>query len=151
MITTNHLSEKHHAQINTLWNEEYPSTLVDRFPILLNDAFMLKHFLILNKEENVLAWAVYFQKDEEIRFSILVDRKHQGLGYGKQLINALKNELPEFYGWVVDKPNFIRKDGSAYPSPLSFYLHLDFNIVPEQGIDSDMISAVKVKFSKGNS
>ena len=106
MITTNHLSEKHHAQINTLWNEEYPSTLVDR--------------------------------------------KHQGLGYGKQLINALKNELPEFYSWVVDKPNFIRKDGSTYPSPLSFYLHRDFNVVPEQRIDSDMISAVKVKFSNGN-
>jgi GNAT superfamily N-acetyltransferase len=149
MITTTQLAEKHHAQINALWDDEYPTTLAGRFPMLLDDAILFKHFLILNEKENLLAWAVYFQKDEEIRFSILVDRKHQGLGYGKQLIDALKNELPEFYGWVVDKPYFIRKDGSAYPSPLSFYLHLGFNVIREQRIDSDMISAVKVKFSNG--
>jgi GNAT superfamily N-acetyltransferase len=149
MFTSTHLSEKHHAQINVLWDDEYPATLEGRFSMLLDDAILFKHFLILDQEENVLAWAVYFQKDEEIRFSILVDRKYQGLGYGKQLIDALKDELPEFYGWVIDKPNFIRKDGSAYPSPLSFYLKLGFEILPDQRIDNDMINAVKVTFANG--
>jgi len=149
MFTSTHLSEKHHAQINELWDEEYPTTLAGRFPMLLDDAIMFKHFLILDQAENVLAWSVYFQKDDEVRFSILVGRSNQGKGYGKQLINAMKNELPEFYGWVIDKPNFIRKDGSSYPSPLSFYLKLGFKILPDQRIDNDMINTVKVTFAKG--
>lgn len=148
MISRIRLSDKHHAQINALWNEEYPTTLVGRFPMLLEDTLLFKHFIILNEEENVMAWAAYFQKDEEIRFSILVGRSHQGKGYGKQLINAMKNELPKFYAWVIDKEHFIRKDGKTYTSPLSFYLNLGFEILPDQRIDNDMINAVKVRFSK---
>jgi GNAT superfamily N-acetyltransferase len=148
MISTIRLSDKHHAQINALWDEEYPTTLVGRFPILFDNALLFKHFIILNEEENIMAWAVYFQKDEEIRFSILVDRNHQGKGLGKQLIDAIKSELPEFSGWVIDKPHFMRKDGTAYPSPLSFYLKLGFEILPDQRIDNDMINAVKVRFSR---
>ena len=150
MISTTHLSKKHHAQINTLWDEEYPTTLAGRFSVLLNDASIFKHFIILDLNQNVRAWAVYFQKDEEIRFSILVDRNHQGKGYGMQLIDAMKCELTEFSGWVIDKSHFMRKDGTAYHSPLGFYLKLGFEILHEQRIDNDMINAVKVRFSKRN-
>jgi GNAT superfamily N-acetyltransferase len=144
MITSTQLSEKHHTQINALWDDEYPTTLAGRFSMLLTDVRMFKHFLVLDKEDNVLAWAVYFQKDDEIRFSVLVNRKHQG--QGKQLIDAIKSELSEFSGWVIDAPHYIRKDGTAYPSPLSFYLKLGFEILPEQRIDNALINAVKVRF-----
>lgn len=148
MVTTNVLSEKQNAQIHALWNEEYPSTLMDQFPVLLEGAAMSKHYLILDADENVLAWAVYFQKDDEIRFSILVDRQHQGEGLGKQLITEIKNELSEFSGWVIDTNEFNKRDGTVYNSPLPFYMQLGFEILHQIRIDNDFIKAVKVKFTR---
>lgn len=95
MITTTQLSQKHHAQINTLWDDEYPITLAGRFPLLLND--------------------------------------------------ALKNDLPEFYGWVVDSNAFMKNDGTPYISPLPFYTKLGFEVLPHKRIDNDMINAVKIR------
>lgn len=148
MISRKRLSDKHHAQINALWNEEYPTTLVGRFPMLLEDTLLFKHFIILNEEENVMAWAAYFQKDEEIRFSILVGRSHQGKGYGKQLINAMKNELPEFYAWVIDSNAFLKNDGTPYVSPLPFYTKLGFEVLPNIRIDNHIINAVKIRYRR---
>jgi hypothetical protein len=76
--------------------------LKDRFPILLDGAIWFNHYIIEDEKQNVCAWAVDFKKDDQIRFSIIVDNKHKGKGLGALLIDQLKAENNEFYGWVID-------------------------------------------------
>jgi GNAT superfamily N-acetyltransferase len=89
-----------------------------------------------------------FEKEDERRFSILVVNKYQGQGLGKQLIEAFKKDYPIFYGWVIDHDDDVKTNGEKYVSPLPFYLQLGFTILNEQRIDTEMISAVKVRFKE---
>jgi len=61
------------------------------------------------------------------------------------LIARLKRDLGEFYGWVIDHNNDLKQDGEFYQSPLTFYASKGFEVLKEQRIDSEMISAVKIK------
>src|SRR5688572_27840692 len=101
IIKTKKLSEEQFSQVNELWNTEYPVKLQDRFPILLEGVENYHHYVIENNK-NVLAWAVDFEKDNEIRFSIIVHSDQKGKGLGSLLIEKLKAEQNEFYGWVID-------------------------------------------------
>lgn len=135
------------TQINALWNSEYPAKLKNRFPILLDGTIQYNHYIIEDTEHNVLAWAVDFEKDNETRFSILVDSKHQGKGLGAALMERLKTDVNEFYGWVIDHNRDIKSNGEHYSTPMPFYTKLGFTILHDQRIDTDMISAVKIKWS----
>lgn len=127
-----------------MWNDEYPVKLKDRFGILLEGVENYNHYLI---EQNniVLAWAVEFEKEKEKRFSIIVKNEYKGNGFGKILINRLKRDLGEFYGWVIDHNNDLKHNGEFYISPIGFYLKNGFEILTQERIDSEMISAVKIK------
>lgn len=138
------LSEK--DQIHELWNQEYPVNLNNRFALLLDDATFVEHFLIKDLDQ-VLAWAVLFEKDEEKRFSIIVSPTRQGKGLGKQLIHALQRTHADFYGWVIDRDDFEKLDGSKYISPLAFYQKLNFQVLREQRIETELLSAVKIYYS----
>src|SRR4051812_32577744 len=102
IIKTKYLTDRQFQQINQLWNDEYPIKLKDRFGILLDGAENYNHYLIEDDYVNVIAWAVEFKKDNEVRFSIIVNRKQQGKGLGRMLVKKLKEDLSEFYGWVID-------------------------------------------------
>jgi GNAT superfamily N-acetyltransferase len=146
ILKTKTLSALQEAQINQLWNEEYPLKLKDRFPILLNGVEHYSHYLIENENKNVLAWAVDFEKDNETRFSIIVSSKHQGKGLGSLLVETLKTEIKEFYGWVIDHDSDIKSDGSHYKSPMSFYIKHGFEVLADDRIQSDMLTATKVRW-----
>lgn len=47
-----------------MWNDEYPIKLKDRFGILLEGVENYNHYLI-EQNNNVLAWAVEFEKEKE--------------------------------------------------------------------------------------
>ncbi|MBL0342953.1 MAG: GNAT family N-acetyltransferase [Bacteroidetes bacterium] len=132
-------------QINQLWNEEFPVNLNNRFGILLDGATNFNHYLVEATPHNVAAWAVDFEKDNEIRFSLIVAGKHQGKGIGTALLQRLKNDLGEFYGWVIDHNNDIKANGEPYRSPLLFYVKQGFEVLHLSRIDSDMLHAVKIK------
>jgi hypothetical protein len=68
IIKTKKLSDIQSTQINQLWNDEYPLKLKDRFPILLDGADWHNHYIILDEEQNVIAWAIDFEKEKQIRF-----------------------------------------------------------------------------------
>jgi GNAT superfamily N-acetyltransferase len=146
IIQTKELSNSQVEQIDRAWNDEYPIKLNNRFGILLNDAKSYMHYIIENEKQEVIAWGVMFEKEDERRFSILVVNKYKGQGLGKKLIEAFKKDYPIFYGWVIDHDNDVKANGEKYVSPLPFYLQLGFTILKEQRIDTEMISAVKVKF-----
>ena len=132
--------------INQLWNDEYPLKLKDRFPILLDGADWYNHYLVLNEDENVIAWAVDFEKEKQIRFSIIVASKHKGKGLGGLLIDKLKEENKEFYGWVIDHNDDLKSNGEHYQTPMQFYLKHGFEILNDIRIDNEMIKAVLIKW-----
>lgn len=134
-------------QIDKLWNEEFPVQLNNRFPLLLEGVENYNHYLIKNEQNEVIAWAVDFEKDKEKRFSIIVSEKQKGKGYGTHLVKKLKEELPEFYGWVIDHDNDKKSNGVGYRSPLDFYLKHGFEVLHDKRIDNDMLKAVKIKWS----
>jgi len=144
IIKTKNINQYQFQQINQLWNEEYPIKLKDRFNLLLDGVDNFNHYLI---EENnqIIAWAVDFEKENETRFSIIVSKKNQGKGIGGLLIDRLKRDLGVFYGWVIDHSNDLKQDGKFYQSPLTFYASRGFEVLKQQRIDSELISAVKIK------
>lgn len=144
IIKTKNLTESQFQQINNLWNEEYPINLKDRFELLLDGVKKYNHYLI-KKHSNIVAWAVDFEKDNETRFSIIVDRKHQGKGLGSLLLQQLKSDLDVFYGWVIDHDKDKKQNGEFYKSPLPFYVNHGFEVLIDERIDSDILSAVKIK------
>lgn len=143
---TEFLSAKQFSEINALWNEEYPLKLKDRLALLLEDNTKTIHFYILDKFEQIIAWSVLFEKEQDLRFSILVSRKHQKQGLGSALLTEMKNEDLAFSGWVIDHDLDLRSDGSNYMSPLSFYLKNDFSIDESRRLNSEMIKAVLVRY-----
>jgi hypothetical protein len=145
IIKTKSLTEIQFQQINQLWNQEYPVNLKDRFGILLEGAENYNHYIIEDKNHDVLAWAVDFEKDNEVRFSIIVKGTQQGKGFGSSLMKNLMNELPEFYGWVIDHDDDKKVNGENYKSPLAFYLKLGFEVVENMRIDNEMLKAVKIR------
>lgn len=144
ILKAKNIDENQFQQINDLWNEEYPINLKNRFGLLLEGVSNYNHYLI---EENnqILAWAVDFEKDNETRFSIIVNKKHQRKGLGSLLIDRLKKDLGEFYGWVIDHNNDIKENGEFYQTPISFYRNNGFEVLIDERIDSEIIKAVKIK------
>ncbi len=143
---TEFLSAKQFSEINALWNEEYPLKLKDRLALLLEDNTKTIHFYILDKFEQVIAWSVLFEKEQDLRFSILVSRKHQKQGLGSALLTEMKNEDLAFSGWVIDHDLDFRSDESNYMSPLSFYLKNGFSIDESCRLNNEMIEAVLVRY-----
>lgn len=139
------LTPAQNLQINLLWNEEFPSSLNNRFGILLKDASWFTHYIINDEREQIKAWSVIFEKDGEVRFSIIVDSRFQKQGLGKALIEKLKDEHGIFYGWVIDNLTSRKRNNALYLSPLKFYLQMGFEVLTNERIDSDMLRAVKIK------
>ncbi|SMD14689.1 hypothetical protein, partial [Pedobacter nyackensis] len=70
---------------------------------------------------------------------------NQNKGCGKMLIDSLKQNSKKLCGWVIDHNNDLKQDGSTYYTPMQFYLKNSF-IVMDEKIETDIISAVKIKF-----
>jgi len=145
---TQHLTNSQYQQIQDLWNQEYPQSLMHRFPILLDGVANFQHYILEDEHQKVLGWAVSFEKDGEIRFSIIVDELYQGKGWGKLLIQQLMTDLDEFYGWVIDHDGDLKANGVPYQSPLEFYRKLGFEILHHQRLDNEFLKAVKIQWKR---
>jgi len=131
-------------QIDKLWNEEYPQNLNNRFNLLLEGIKEYNHHILLNDTNEIIGWAASFLREEDIWFSILVNSTHQNKGYGRMLINSLKQSNNKLNGWVIDHNNDLKVSGDYYKTPIQFYLKNGFEIISEKRIETDMISAVKI-------
>jgi predicted GNAT family N-acyltransferase len=65
---------------------------MNRFSMLLNDVTNYRHFIIENQQDDIVGWAVLFDKENKTRFSIIVAERFKGKGLGSQLINELKKQ-----------------------------------------------------------
>lgn len=138
-------------KVMTLWNQEYPIGLkyesIDQFDDFLAKTSNPKHYIIESNDE-LIGWIATFIRDEEKWFSIILNSNYQGKGYGTQLINEAKKKEIYLNGWVVDHNNDIKSNGKPYQSPLSFYLKNDFEVLKEIRLETDKISAVKIRWAK---
>jgi GNAT superfamily N-acetyltransferase len=145
---TEFLSTQQFSEIAALWNAEYPIQLKDRLALLLEGNTKTIHFYLLDEFEQIIAWSVLFEKEQDLRFSILVSRKHQKQGLGSVLLNEMKNKGMDFSGWVIDHDLDLLSDGSNYKSPLRFYLKNGFILDELFRLNTEMIQAVLVQYKQ---
>ncbi len=74
---------------------------------------------------------------------------HKGKGLGSILVERLKTENELFYGWVIDHNNDVKGNGELYQTPMPFYLKHGFVVLHEKRMETEIISAVKIKWSLG--
>lgn len=100
-----------------------------------------------NKENLILGWALKFERENEKWFAIILSEIIKGKGLGRKMLNELKKEEQVLNGWVIDHNNDKKKNGQLYVSPLKFYEKCDFEIIVNERLELDKISAVKIKWS----
>lgn len=133
-------------RVNLLWNEGYPVQLKDRLALFLEEADEQVHFLIRNPDDVIIAWSALVRKQSDWRFSLLVDKEFQGMGFGTRLLEEMKESKSAFTGWVIDHANDIIQDGSVYRSPLNFYLKHGMIADTNRRLETPLISAIEIKW-----
>ena len=135
-----------------LWNDEFPEklnyqTLADFESYLSNleDQF---HILMLDNNQNIKGWYFDFIRDAERWFAIILNTEMSGKGYGTQLLNLAKEKEPVLNGWVIDHENDKKRNGETYTSPLNFYLKNGFELLPNNRLELEKLSAVKIRWEK---
>lgn len=147
----NNLSINQKLEILNLWNHEYPENLkyqsLTDFENYLNNLTEPEHYILLNSDHKIRAWAFTFIRAHEKWFAIIVSSELQKKGIGTQLLNCLKSEEKILNGWVIDSENYTKTNGEKYKSPLNFYVKNNFKILTETRLELETISAVKINWT----
>jgi GNAT superfamily N-acetyltransferase len=138
--------------VRRLWNSGYPERLRHASVTELETylaALDNKHHLLLTDEQGELqGWCFSFERDGATWFAIIVNSESQGKGYGRQLLNALKEKQSYLNGWVIDHSQDKKANGLPYRSPLPFYLSNGFKTEPGTRLETEKISAVKIVWER---
>ncbi len=145
------LSEAQKQSIIQLWNNEYPLQIqhsdIASFDEYLSSKENLQHYLLTDDSENIKGWLATFTRDDEKWFALLVDGSEQKKGYGTMLLNKVKEFENEINGWAIDRETDVKLNGETYLSPIKFYLKNDFEVLNEVRLETETMSAVKIKWS----
>ncbi|HEX8289160.1 MAG TPA: GNAT family N-acetyltransferase [Pyrinomonadaceae bacterium] len=154
IVEQTELSADQKARILELWNNEYPENLafsnVSGFEAYLSERGNGKHFLLIDSAEKIIGWALIFDRDNARWFSIIVDGKMHGQGWGTRLIDKLKAAERRLFGWVIDNSNSQKSNGEVYESPLGFYKKLGFRVHENDRIEKKGILGVKIEWNALN-
>lgn len=152
IITTTSLTDFQKECAYNLWNNEYPQKLqyknITGFDEYLNGLQQKKHYLLINDEGIITAWAATFERDHEKWFAIIINSVSQGKGYGTVMLNEIKKDERRISGWLIDHERDLKANGEKYRSPLAFYIKNGFNILPDIRIETPAISAVKITWTQ---
>ena len=153
IVTTPQLSPQQKQQALDIWNTEYPVRLVmpgmAEFDAYLYPLQNAKHYLMYDNW--VLAgWATTFFINQVRCFFIMLNSAYHGKGYGTRLLNELKNDGDQLFGWAIDHDNDIRADGRPYPSPIAFYKKNGFVINNDLRLENEQLSAVNILWMPKN-
>lgn len=144
------LSESEKKIIWQLRNNEYPLQFgyktFQEFVMYLDNLIDLKHFLLLDDENQINGWAFSFFRNEEIWFGFMIENQIQGKGHGTFLLEELKANFKNLNGWVIDHENDKKQNGEKYKSPLLFYAKNGFEVFSDFRIENEQISAVKINW-----
>lgn len=152
IIQSAELNEKTKKQVFDLWNAEYPEKLSYHSLTDIENYFEnlsnLKHFLLLNDANEIFGWALTFERENEKWFAIILSEKIKGKGLGRKMLDELKQTEPILNGWVIDHNNDKKMNGQYYLSPLRFYEKCGFEIITNDRLELDKISAVKIRWTR---
>jgi len=152
IITTTYLTDSQKESAYNLWNNEYPQDLqyqhIAEFDGYLNVLSEKKHYLLLNEQGIIVAWALTFIRDAEKWFAVIINSDVQGKGYGTLILDEIKKDELQLSGWVIDHERDSKANGQRYRSPLIFYKKNNFDILPDCRLESETISAVKIVWKK---
>jgi GNAT superfamily N-acetyltransferase len=147
---TVHLDKGARQQLLQLWNAEYPAKLAYNslleFEGYLEELSCPTHFLLTNDSALIRGWAFTFEREDKKWFGVILSGAVQGQGWGRKMLDALKQSENELNGWVIDHNNERKINGQSYSSPLKFYEKLGFEVVKEVRLELDKISAVKIRW-----
>lgn len=139
-------------QLFLLWNDVYPINLayttISGLVFYLDNLIEPEHYLVLSNTQEILGWGTSFTRDEERWFAILLAERAQNQGWGKALLNILKESNETLNGWVIDTDNYSLANGNRYPSPIHFYLKNGFHLMPSIRLELPQLSAVKIQSTK---
>lgn len=151
---TNQLSEDQELQIYELWNKEFTAKIsyndISEFEAYLDKLVEQHHILVLDEYENVLGWFFDFIRDEERWFAIIIDSSLHGKGVGSKILDLAKSSNKVLNAWVTDHNTDLKRNGEPYQSPLQFYIKNDFEVLTDVRIETEILSAVKIRWSKTN-
>ncbi|MTI30924.1 GNAT family N-acetyltransferase [Xanthovirga aplysinae] len=146
------LNQKQKEEINHLWNKEYPNNLkhaeLRKFEEYLSNLGEQHHILLIDENESVKGWYFDFKRNNERWFAMIIDSKLHRRGFGKKLLNHAKETNFELNGWVIDQNHYQKENGERYTSPINFYKKNKFEVLDEVRLETDKISAVKIKWHK---
>lgn len=144
------LSAKQAEAAFRLWNNEYPEKLrydkIEDFDEYLNKLDAKTHFLLIDEQEIIVGWSATFWRDSERWFAIILNSDIHGKSHGTSMLNEIKRHENQLAGWVIDKEVMLRANGTKYKSPLQFYIKNGFSVLSEHRIESEKISAVKIRW-----
>jgi len=138
-----------------LWNKEYPRNLkyenIKDFEDYLMPLKDLNNILLLDENEKIKGWYFDFLRENERWFAVILDSNIQGQNFGTQILNLSKVVNTELNGWVIKSGTYLKDNGEPYNSPIEFYRKNGFKILEGTKLETDKISAIKVKwFKTGN-
>jgi GNAT superfamily N-acetyltransferase len=146
---TAHLDEQTKRQLLLLWNAEYPAKLsydMVEFEVYLQNLFNVEHFLLASESKLVRGWAFTFERQDERWFAVILSKEVQGRGWGRKMLDVLKQSENVFNGWVIDHNNDRKINGDVYTSPINFYERNGFEVLNGIRLELDKISAVKIRW-----
>ena len=148
---TKDLDLKEKKQIFDLWNKEYPRNLeyenFQQFEDYLKELKDQNHILVLDKNERIIGWYFDFIREDERWFAAILKSEFHGHKIGTALIELAKKDRSRLNGWVITSNEYLKSNGTAYRSPLGFYLKNGFIIHEEMRLETDKISAIKISWS----
>jgi GNAT superfamily N-acetyltransferase len=142
------LSQKQKLEIVDLWNCEYPKLLnlggLPEFDIYLDTLSDKHHILLCDEDDSVKGWLIYFLRDDERCFAMLLDSGVQGQGMGSEFLRMAKERNSELNGWVIAHDTELKKNGEFYISPIEFYRKNGFEIRRDIQLKKENINGIKV-------
>lgn len=152
IIKLTQLNETQKEQIFDLWNTEYPEKLVYHsmadFESYLSRLTEQNHYILLDTNDKIKGWAITFIRENEKWFAIIISGKLHGKGIGTEMLNELKKKESILNGWVIDHNSDKKHNGDRYRSPLEFYIKNGFKVIHETRLELEVMSAVKIKWTK---
>ena len=147
---TSSLLPQQKMDILRLWNDEYPQALgldnVEAFDQYLETLSKPSHILLENEDGIVHGWLVYFIRDDEQCFAMLLNPSLQGKGWGSKFLALAKERTVELHGWVSDSNLEIKRNGEKYLSPVGFYVKNGFEVRPAIRVMKKNINGIRVSW-----